>query len=463
MDSVNRTWGKPMENFVAAVFGVLFLGALHGPAFAQTLIDTCGQTYSGDGVLVSDLDCSTIPGAAVVITAKGSLDLAGFTVTAIDAVDCTASSSCTVRSSIAGGTLEGVGRFGSTPGSGSFGIAYAKHLEVSDITIRAFFRGVRGRGLLARNVVFESNGDPGSSIPGAAIDSAKSTLTIEDCTFSDNAQPIDGKPAAPNATTAIIRRSTFSGNHNGRHGLIETKKLIMEDSTVTGTMNSPAASFPSDAILAVSKAKIRNVQFDANDGTVSCAKRCQLEDVTFTNAVTEGAVAFSLEGKLRADRVTISGAVGTGFDGRGVKLRDSLITGVSGNGVNGGNVKVEDSIVSANGGAGVRATDRIGGVAGRSVGGKAVVKNSEITGNGVFGVVAEISTGFGSCSDQIRAKISDSVVAGNGTDADCGTTLACADAAGCNRVRISGSTMCETSYDMTSGFPGTNWGVCALD
>lgn len=430
------------------LFSCWLVASVSGLALAQTTVDTCGQTYSGDGVLVADLDCSLFPGFAVVIDGKGTLDLAGFTLSATEGVQCTANGGCTIHSSVVGGTIEGQGLAGFLTG-----VKYAANLVVSDITIRNFYRGTDGFGITASNVVFESN--LATAIQHKEFQGG-GKYVIEDCVFLNNGEAVRGVPVLPYATKAIIRRSTFSGNVAGP-GMIRAMKLKFEDSTVSGTVPG-AAEFP--RLLEVAKAKIRNVQFDNNDGALTMwdKSRWKLEDVTITNSLSDTWVLAGspITAKLRADRFSLDGAVGGGLTGRSMNLRDSTVANTGGTGVNAVNVKLQDSSVTGNAGAGVRVVGII------IVSGKGVVKRSQVTGNGQFGVLADDDSML-NCSLNMTARIIDSTVTGNATDADCGTLIPCADVAGCDPIKISGTTICDTSYQVLSGIPGTNWGICSLD
>lgn len=68
--------------------------------------------------------------------------------------------------------------------------------------------------------------------------------------------------------------------------------------------------------------------------------------------------------------------------------------------------------------------------------------------------------GMGACT----LNIDQYSLVGNGTDASCGVSAACADIASCETpANISSHSVCGTSYDSASGFPGVSWGVCDDD
>jgi len=87
------------------------------------------------------------------------------------------------------------------------------------------------------------------------------------------------------------------------------------------------------------------------------------------------------------------------------------------------------------------------------------LKNSTVTGSGTNG----IEMGSEDCRKG-RIKLKNSAVTGSGQDtAVCGVSQACADLASCKRPSVKRESVCDTSHDLASGFPGTSWGVCALD
>src|SRR5688500_9112922 len=71
---------KLPKRLTYVVLGASLIASLPAAdAGAQVVVSSCGQIFSGDGVLAGDLDCSTTSGYALQITSPGSLDLAGFT------------------------------------------------------------------------------------------------------------------------------------------------------------------------------------------------------------------------------------------------------------------------------------------------------------------------------------------------------------------------------------------------
>ncbi len=110
--------------------------------------------------------------------------------------------------------------------------------------------------------------------------------------------------------------------------------------------------------------------------------------------------------------------------------------------------------------------------------GRAVVRDSTIT-SSQFGVVADrlvkvirstvtdnrtvgVASGNFQC-DPGKVVAIDSMLTGNGTDPTCDVTINCADVASCKRAPILRRSVCDTSYVLDSGIPGSTLGVCDLD
>jgi len=220
----------------------------------------------------------------------------------------------------------------------------------------------------------------------------------------------------------------------------------------------------------------------------------RVTDVTFTGGGGAGQPAIFAEGRIKLKRVTISnwyaGVTTTGgfgvrngirvddslidnnvtfgvSSGRGLRIRNSAITNNGDFGIStgdfGARTNVKNSVVSGNGGDGI-----VGGVDATTM-----VKESEVVGNGGIGVfgleVAKITSSIIADNGLIgvrarHTRIKDSSVVGNGTSAECGVTIGCADLASFTSApRLVGTSTCDTSWDGTSGIPGTSWGVCSLD
>ncbi len=88
------------------------------------------------------------------------------------------------------------------------------------------------------------------------------------------------------------------------------------------------------------------------------------------------------------------------------------------------------------------------------------LKDSSVTGNLVVGIEAGDA---GSCTTTSPPILKSTVATGNGTDAGCGTTVACADVASCKLPRLLPGSSCDRSHVVDSGIPGSDWGVCSGD
>ncbi len=182
-----------------AIFSILFV-AVSAHAAGPVSVTACGQSYAGEGSLVADLDCSGYAGDAVSIK-KGSLDLAGFTLTA----GLQHGIVCEGRCSVDGGG-------GSVVGAGIDGIHNAgRRLAVSDLTIS----------LSGRNGI----GAPGT-LPYAV---KRSHVTVSGSTISNSAE------RGINSRKASVSNSTISGN--GLSGLYIARNLDITDSDVSANGN----------------------------------------------------------------------------------------------------------------------------------------------------------------------------------------------------------------------------------
>jgi len=166
---------------------------------------------------------------------------------------------------------------------------------------------------------------------------------------------------------------------------------------------------------------------------------------------TKSGVYGGVYGRVRVKRSEISGNGEFGIfgqDNTSIKLVDATVRNNGSDGVSGyGPVKFLRSNVTDNGRDGVHVI------------GPLRVTASTVTGNGRDGVYLPYYL-FGTCRSLTLA--GSSVVA-NGTGASCGVTETCADLASCGPPGLTPDSFCDTSYQMDSGFPGTSWGVCALD
>ncbi len=320
--------------------GCLLAMLLFSMPAAAADVTTCGQIVAGKGELIADLDCTGFPGAAVIVN-KGSLNLAGFTLTGGDDDGVFCDRSCRVFSDPPGGSIVG---------SGFQGIE-------SDRSVRAEFITVSGSGweaieagerLFARGVLASGN-------------------------------LVTGGTAALSAFPGRIKLRESTVTANAGVGVWSGKSAVLVDSDVT-----------------------------ANDA--------------------DGVGASQ---KVKLKRSTVSGNGGFGVD---ASSKDGKVT-------------VKESSVEFNTLSGVFAGLRVKG------------KDSAINSNGVHGVVTKCPGAF----PGVRADLRDTTLTGNGTDASCGVSQTCADVSPCVPPKLKGTTTCDTSYDVDSGFPGTSWGVCALD
>jgi hypothetical protein len=156
---------------------------------------------------------------------------------------------------------------------------------------------------------------------------------------------------------------------------------------------------------------------------------------------------------------TISGA-GSGVNGpKRIRIEGVTLTGndtglyVVGSGKPTSRAVIRSSTVSDNITEGVRSL------------GSVKATDSTVAGNGMYGIAMGLGSQGSFFSSGGKIALKDSVVTGNGlTHPDCGSMLVCADLATDSvRPRVQGGSACDTSYEVASGMPGSNWGVCSLD
>jgi hypothetical protein len=229
--------------------------------------------------------------------------------------------------------------------------------------------------------------------------------------------------------------------NNGGCGVVSLDgRVQLVGSTVTG---SPIG------VCAQHNARVEDSIVSANDDGLLVGGRAVIKNSDVSGNTGTG---------IHADQAAIIDTQVNNNDGHGL-----VVTGLSGNGQR---LKI------------VRSTFNAGGAAAIVAGIPTHIADSEISGNAWQGVVADVGpvhiartsivsngfsgvsvgTGFPFC----RLGVVDSTVVGNGTDASCGSTQTCADLAACDVPRLM-QVACDSSYDVNSGFPGTDWGVCALD
>lgn len=119
---------------IGTVACVLANGAV--PARAVTAVTTCGQTVTGPGMLVADLDCSAGPDPAIILNNGALLDLAGFTLTGT-----TTGVRCEVgRCKIVGpGTIR---RSAPSSDLNVIGVLGLRRARVTNVTVENWGRGV---------------------------------------------------------------------------------------------------------------------------------------------------------------------------------------------------------------------------------------------------------------------------------------------------------------------------------
>jgi hypothetical protein len=368
------------------------------PGISATEVNTCGQVVSGSTYLAADLDCTGFSGDAITLQG-GTLDLRGFALTGGVGDGVTCTRSCKITSDPAGGTITGASSYGVF---GDIAGGEIAHVRISNITV-------------------QFNGD--------GVRAALGNITVTDSLIADNSGLFGIGVSSASDKNAKVIRSTVTGHT--LVGVSGGNNAVVVDSDVS--------SNPGQGVLAGEKAVVRGstVSFNGQQGI----------------------------------------SAGPGFTTSGPKVVDSAVMGNGGAGIEGsgsGRMMVIRSNVSGNGGQGILqglgtrpvivrestiSGNALEGIRDESAHDTKILQNSTITGNGLHGIYSANTV---ATPDECTPLIRDSIVTGNGTDADCGVTETCADLAACAVPNLLNVT-CDTSYDTLSGFPGTSWGVCALD
>ena len=210
-------------------------------------------------------------------------------------------------------------------------------------------------------------------------------------------------------------------------------------------------------------------------GTISvlCDHNCLISGPgTITGAAGIGVLGADAVVKIQSADVTDHGVSGiecvklctvygpATISGNGTGIRGGTVVKVRGITVSGNDVGIDASNNDVRGHALVYDSTISGNGIGVSADILVKTSNSSITGNTTIGVHA----GDGSCSRKGLATIKGGTITGNGTDPDCGTTVACADLATCGTApHLAGGATCDHSYVNGSGIPGSDWNVCTLD
>jgi hypothetical protein len=174
----------------------------------------------------------------------------------------------------------------------------------------------------------------------------------------------------------------------------------------------------------------------------------KVTSVTLTNNAYDGIQCFS----CKVDQTSIVGNGGGIRVGGKLSARDVTISGSAylaidaANNAGSASVKLRKVIITGN----------LAGVYAQK---GAQIRDSVITGNGVYGV----NTGDDGCEHKATASIKSSTVTGNDTDPACGTTKVCFDVGTCTVPPRLKASSCDHSYKNETGNPGVSWGGCALD
>ena len=290
-------------------------------AAGEVVVDTCGQTVTGSGLLAGDLDCSSgLPSINVVLRPGASLDLRGFTLTG----DVICLGSCTVFSTLPNGTIAG-------------GVKNVGFEQVGTITVKGIAVG--------------------------SVNASAFQVRVFDSTIS-------GTGTGIYADGVQITRSTITGMAEGIHSS-SGKHVLVVDSVVSGNLFGILASGGSSTTGA--SATIRRSTIDGNTFTgVRATRAISIKD-SFVTGNGGGLNALT----VRVRDTTVSGNTGIGVSAERLAILRST---VSGNGDDGITTfarvpTIADSVITGNGGHGLIA--RVGPT------GVVAIRNTNVSGNGL--------------------------------------------------------------------------------
>jgi hypothetical protein len=244
------------------------------------------------------------------------------------------------------------------------------------------------------------------------------SLTVTDSTVSDNA----GDGVFTRDKLKIIG-SDIGGNGDAGIQAFASRKVLIVDSTVTG---------------------------NAGVGAHVVNNGFKLKAVIISGNGSDGILSDYGGHGIRID----------GLAGRRLNVIRSDVSDNAGAGIyNYERVKVKSSTVDGNGESGIWQMLSAPVPAGCRRVPSARIAGSMIRDNGLYGV--EITTPCG--GKKVRLSLSHSQLTGNGTDSECGVSLVCADIGSKDEPKVDSDSVCDVSYELGSGFPGSSWNVCAAD
>lgn len=312
-------------------------------------------------------------------------------------------------------------------------LGLARAGAAADVEVNTCGQTYAGRGYLAADL------DCGAS-SGSAIIIESGSLDLRGFTFTAPASL--GSRGIFCEQNCRITSEPPGGTITGANRPIRAEHgLRMSDVVITDSFNE---------ISAGTKLRLERVNVDNVEDGVTAPFRVLIIDSSITggtfgqvSTVVVKLVNSSITGTLDPNSRTVSFS-------RAARLFGSTVSDNAGDGVHVGagelvqRVTAVDSFVENNGGTGI-GLDTIFGQT------KIKLERTSVTNNGLHGLASKM------------VKVHDSTITGNGTDADCGVVQTCADIASAEAPSIDAASTCNTSYQLGSGFPGTNWGVCSLD
>ena len=380
---------KPVRRAFATTILVAILAAGSTAGAVAVAVTTCGQTVSGVGQLIANLDCTGSSEPGVRLQDASILDLAGHTLSGGNGDGVSCEGRCAVTSTKDAGMVTGFAGDGIVSRSATFEDG---QVRVDDLTVA----------------------DNGGY--GIRVDMPAGSVAVRHSTVSDNGAIGVYSPGRLRVATTTVSGNASVGVFGG--GQVDVLRSLV-------TLNGGVGISAGDALKLVYTDVLDNL-----DDGVRAAVTMTTRRVHILGNGGSGIVLSSLSRRARIYFVEVS---------------DNALDGIRVEGEQTGLLRLKIAFVDRNGRH---------GVVSRNVG----IYQSRVEDNGFHGVFA--GAGGGSC----LVRLSEYTFLGNGSDPSCGASMACADVASCAApLAITASTQCGTSYDTSSGFPGTSWGICAND
>jgi hypothetical protein len=315
-------------------------------------------------------------------------------------------------------------------------------LDMGKFTVR----GGDGPGILCQGYCFvrSSDSDVGGTITGFTGDgilgsnAVAGQVRVIHLVISNNGG--DGVRVDAPAGSVSVGRSQVTGN--GGIGVESPQRMRVAKSTIANNamegLNGPSV-------------KVTATTIENNAVGIVCPLYLNIDHTDVLDNVGDG---VQLGNSLRVFYCHIQGNGGSGivFSAIGgdshiqfAEISDNALDGVRVDGPQTERLRMQLAFIRRNGRNGVVANHLL-------------MAECRVDDNALDGIYSPPG------GDPCRIGFSQYSLVGNGTDPSCGVSVTCADIATCDPpLNLGPATTCGTSYDTSSGLPGTSWGICSDD